>query len=80
MLVVEEPEATALGAAMFAGVAAGVYPSFDAAFQNLDRKEYVVEPDAAAVEVYDRLRISVFAEIHDRLKPINRGLAAFAAS
>lgn len=80
LTVVEEPEATALGSAMLAGVAAGIYPSFDAAFRSLDRKEYVVEPDAAAVEIYDRLRTSVFAEIHDRLKLINRGLAAFAES
>jgi xylulokinase len=80
LLVVEEPEATALGAAMLAGVAAGVYPSFDAAFRNLDRKEHVVKPDATAVERYDRLRTSVFAEIHERLKPINRGLATFAAT
>lgn len=80
LIVVEEPEATALGAAMFAGVAAGVYPSFDAAFRSLDRKEYVVEPDAATVEIYDRLRTSVFNEIHDRLKSVNRGLAAFAVN
>ena len=79
MLVVEEPEATALGTAMFAGVAAGVYPSFDAAFRSLDRKEYVVEPDGAAVEAYERLRMSVFAKIHDPLKVINRGLADFSA-
>ena len=78
MLVVEEPEATALGAAMLAGVAASTYPSFHAAFRGLDRKEFVVDPDPAAVEIYDRLRMSVFTEIHDRLKPINRGLAAFA--
>jgi xylulokinase len=78
MLVVEEPEATALGAAMFAGVAAGLYPSFDAAFRSLDRKEYVVEPDSAAAEAYDRLRMSVFAEIHDPLKVINRGLSEFS--
>jgi xylulokinase len=79
LLVVEETEATALGAAMLGGVAAGVHPTFDAAFQNLDRKEYVIEPESAAVEAYDRLRTSVFAKIHERLKPINRGLSAFAA-
>ena len=48
LLVVEEPEATALGAALLAGVAAGIYPSFDAAWRGLDRKEYVVEPRAGS--------------------------------
>ncbi len=80
LLVVEEPEATALGAALLAGVAGGVYPSFDAAVASLERKEYIVEPEAAAVERYDRLRTSVFERTHERLRPINRGLVEFAGT
>jgi len=74
LLVVEEPEATALGAAM----CAGVHASFGDAFRSLDRREFVAEPDAAAVERYDCL-LAAFAQLPARLSPINRGRFAPAA-
>jgi xylulokinase len=76
IVVVEEPEATALGAALLGGVAAGIYPTMDAAIGGLDRKTSVVEPDATA-ERYEQLRTTVFAPIHGRVRPINRSLDAF---
>ena len=77
--VVEEAEATTLGAALLAGVAAGVYPTFDAAWRGVERKEYLVEPEPEAVERYEKLRISVMAEIPTQLRPINNAIAKFAA-
>ena len=47
LIVVDEPEATALGAALFAGVAAGLFPTFDAALAGLDRKEHMRRAGAA---------------------------------
>jgi xylulokinase len=72
--VVEEPEATALGAALLAGVAAEVYPSLDAALSGLDRREYVVEPDDSGPR-YEQLRTTVFERILDRLRDINSVIA-----
>ena len=46
MIVVDEPEATALGAALLGGIAGGVFPSSTRRLSALDRTEFVVEPDA----------------------------------
>jgi xylulokinase len=78
--VVEEAEATTLGAALLGGVAAGVYPTFDAAWRGVERSEYLVEPEPEAVERYDQLRTSIFARIPERLRPINKVIAAFVGS
>jgi xylulokinase len=71
--VLDEPETTALGAALLAGVAAGVYPTFDAAVGGLRLSETLVEPDQDS-GFYDDLRTTVFADLHDRLRPINEQL------
>ena len=78
--VIDEPEATALGAALLAGVGAGLYKSLDAALAALDRKEHVVEPDPVTAERYAELRTIVFEPIQDQMRPINTNLAAFAAA
>jgi xylulokinase len=77
--VVEETEATTLGAALLAGVAAGIFPSFDAAWRGVERREFLVEPEPEAVERYEKLRTSVFAAIPERLRPINKAIAALSA-
>ena len=46
LVVVDEPEATALGAALLAGIAAGVYRDLDEALAGLERREHVIEPMA----------------------------------
>jgi xylulokinase len=78
LIVVEEAEATTLGVALLAGVAAGVFPSFDIAWRGVERREYPVEPRPDAVERYERLR-SVFAAIPEAMLPINQKIAEFAA-
>lgn len=50
-----ETESCALGSAMAAALAAGVYPDFDAAARAMVTVERVVEPDPARAEVYDVL-------------------------
>jgi xylulokinase len=74
--VVDEPEATALGAALLGGIAAGIWPNLDGALAGLDRREHVVEPDATA-DLYESLRTMAFERVHEALKPVNRGLADF---
>jgi len=69
--VVDEPEASALGAALLGGIAAGLWPDLDAALAGLDRRDHVVEPRHDLVERYDALRESVFAPIYGALKPLN---------
>jgi ribulose kinase len=50
-----EVESCALGAAMAATLAAGIYPDFDAAAQAMVQIERTVEPDRARSAVYDDL-------------------------
>jgi FGGY-family pentulose kinase len=53
--LVRETEACALGSAMAAAVAAGIYPDFDEAARAMVAIERVVEPDPAHAAVYDDL-------------------------
>jgi xylulokinase len=80
LLVVDEPEATALGAALFAGVAAGIYPSFDAAWRAVERKEHPIMPEPEWVERYDRLRSTMFESLPEKLRSTNQAIADLAAS
>jgi xylulokinase len=73
MVVIDEPETTALGAALLAGVAAGIFPTFGAAVEGLQVAETVVEPDATR-GFYDELRTAVFQQIHGRLQPVHSSL------
>ncbi len=79
LVVVDEPEATALGAALFAGVAAGLYPNVGAAVAGLDRSEHIVEPDAEDAERYAALRVDVFRPLLERMRSVDQTLADAAA-
>jgi FGGY-family pentulose kinase len=50
-----ESEACALGSAMAASIAAGIYPDFDAAARAMVAIERLVEPISANADVYDEL-------------------------
>jgi xylulokinase len=76
--VVDEPETTALGAALMGGVGAGVFPDFDTAVAGLRLRRTVIEPDATAA-FYDDLCGTVFARIHERLGPLDNELDRLAA-
>ena len=73
--VVDEPEASALGAALLGGVAAGLWPDLDAALAGLERRDHVVEPQREQAERYDALRTTVFEPLQPALKALNRALA-----
>ncbi|HEY9348298.1 MAG TPA: hypothetical protein VIQ53_23425, partial [Inquilinus sp.] len=75
--VVDEPEATALGAALLGGVAAGLWPDLDAALAAIDQRHHTVEPDPGLAERYDALHRSVFERLHATLTPLNHALAGF---
>jgi len=76
--VVDEPDASALGAALLGGVAAGLWPDLDAALAGLDRRDHVVEPQHDLVDRYDALRATVFEPLQPALKPLNRALTTRA--
>lgn len=75
VIVPQVYEATALGAAMLAGVGVGVYADLDAAFACVNRDGKVFEPRpqrAAALEATARLFSRVYpalADIHHHLRP-----------
>src|SRR5215468_2109202 len=72
--VVDEPEASALGAALLGGIAAGLWPDLDAALASLDRRDHIVKPQRAEAERYDDLRTAVFAPLQPALTAVNREL------
>jgi xylulokinase len=74
LTVIDEPEATALGAALLGGVAGGVYANLDEGLAALERHEHLVEPDADAAR-YEMLRTAVFAPVQGALKTVNEAIA-----
>ncbi|MBS1825149.1 MAG: ribulokinase [Acidobacteria bacterium] len=54
-VLVPESEVTSLGSAIFAFLAAGAFPSVEAAQDRLCPKYRVIEPDPNAVKVYEQL-------------------------
>ena len=61
-----ESEACALGAAMAAAVAAGIYTDFDDAARAMVAIERVVEPDPANAQLYDDLFVK-YVDLYRRL-------------
>jgi len=63
--VIGSEQGPALGSAMHAAVAAGVYPDIRAAAEAMGKVERdVYRPDAAAADVYDRL-YAEYVTLHD---------------
>jgi L-ribulokinase len=54
-VLVPETDVTSLGSAIFGFLAAGAFPSVEAAQDKLCPKYRVIEPDPAAVKIYDKL-------------------------
>jgi len=49
----DEPEATALGAAMLAGIGAGVYASMEDAIESVTQRNKIIIPDSAKKSIYN---------------------------
>jgi xylulokinase len=77
--VVDASEATALGAALLGGVAAGLWPNLEVALAALNRREHSVEPDEALVRLYRDMRRSVFDRLQSILWPVDAKLMGIAA-
>jgi xylulokinase len=71
------PEAVALGAALLAGVGAGIYADAPAAAAAVQRPTLTVEPNPAAVAQYARAR-AVYRQLYPHLRDINRAILSLA--
>lgn len=80
LLAVEVPEAVALGAALLAGVGAGVYPDAAAAVSSVNRLTTLYLPNADRAAVYDRRFRDAYLKLYPALAPIFAELAADPAS
>jgi xylulokinase len=72
--VLEIPEASALGAAMLAGMAAGVYRSADDAIAAVRSDARVIEPDSDVVALYDTLFEDIYRHLYAALRPMHHRL------
>lgn len=79
LTVIDEPEATALGAALLGGIAAGIWPNLDVALDGLEQKRHRVEPIDAWTAYYAQLFEAVYCRLYRALGPINHRLASLAS-
>jgi xylulokinase len=77
--VIGEPEATALGAALLGGLAAGIWPGLDAAQEAIAQDRRTVEPDPACADRYAELYDGIYRKLYPALAPINHDLTRFDA-
>ena len=71
LTVVELPDAVAIGAALLAGLGAGLYQGLADAQQRLRRDERVVAPDPVEHAFYARFVDEVHAPASPRLRPVH---------
>ena len=77
--VVDLQEATALGAAMLAGIGAGVYCDAADALRHVQAHPTTVEPNAEDVAFYDRYYARVYRHMYEALRPLNHGIHALVS-
>ena len=69
--VIELPDAVAMGAALLAGIGAGVYTGLADGQERLRRDERVVSPDPAEHAFYERFVNEVHAPAYPMLRPLH---------
>lgn len=74
--VMDFEEATALGAAILAGIGAGVYRDVEEALGQMQAHPTLIEPDPEEVEIYDRYFTEVYQRLYDTLRPLNHRIHA----
>ena len=74
LIVIDEAEASALGAALLGGIAAGLWPDLPQAHRALARPEHVVEPDADAAR-YEEILLGAFLPASEAVRSVNRRLS-----
>lgn len=72
--VVELHEATAFGAALLGGLAAGIYRDRDEVRSAVDHASSTIEPDPEATEFYDDFFRNVYSGLYETLKPLNHAI------
>ena len=72
--VLDLDEASALGAAMLAGMAAGIYASAEDAIASVRYRSNRVSPDPDAVGRYDTLFTDVYQHLYGALQPLHHRL------
>lgn len=65
-------EVSAIGAAMEAFLALGVFPGYDEAIRSMVREGAVFLPDPAGHKIYAQLYSGVYARLYARLEPLYR--------
>jgi xylulokinase len=75
LAVPQVAEAVALGAALLAGVGAGLYPDADTAAAGVQRPVRTVTPDPVAVAQYARARL-VYQQLYPALRDVNQAILA----
>ena len=68
-------EATSLGGAMLAGMAAGIYADYEAAAGAVYRVEREFVPDAGRHEQYDRCYRDIYCHLYPSLSELNAAIA-----
>jgi xylulokinase len=74
--VVSVKEATALGAAILGGLAAGVYPDLPAALRQLRYTQTAVAPEVEAIRLYEAAFRTVYQPLYATLRPLHHALGA----
>ena len=69
-------EATCLGAAMLAGVGAGIYQNFAEASQQVQYTTRIVESEPKAHQFYRQRYETVYLGLYDALREVNRAILA----
>ena len=74
MVLPQVAEASLLGAAMLAGVGAGVYANVEEAISRVWRAEGVFEPVTAAKRIYDQ-RFPLYRELYESVVNVSARLS-----
>ena len=69
--VIELPDAVAMGAALLAGIGAGVYRDLADGQRQMRREEYVVEPELDEHAFYERFVREVYAPAYPMIRPLH---------
>lgn len=72
--VIDVPEATALGAALLAGVASGRFRSAEEAAASVSRPTTIYEPDPARAAAHERYYRVVFSQLYPSLRSAHRDI------
>ena len=79
LTVIDEPEATALGAALLGGAAAGLWPDLGTALGAIVQARRTIAPDPRWTEAYAHLLDTAYRRAYPALAPVSHALSRFDA-